>query len=97
MLDVHGVCGPEREIAVRAIATTCDVGSWPIATCGPETAVDRFRRIADRRRFDEFIQMEPPTFPYSGYPSRELPRGGIERGFREVAGERRAPQVRPAG
>jgi hypothetical protein len=69
----------------------------PIATCGPETVVGRFQSIADRRRFDEFVEMEPPTFPYNGYPYRELLRNAIERGFRKVTGTRAAPQVRPAG
>ncbi len=46
---------------------------------------------------DRLVQMAAPAAPYSGYPYRELLRSGIERGFREAAGTRTAPRVRPAG
>jgi len=46
---------------------------------------------------DRLVHMNAPTAGYGGYPYRELLRNAIERGFREAAGARTAPQVRPAG
>jgi hypothetical protein len=42
------------------------------------------------------VHISAPTAPYTGYPYRELLRSGIERGFREIAAGRTAPQTRPA-
>jgi glycosyltransferase involved in cell wall biosynthesis len=46
---------------------------------------------------DRLVHMPAPISPYNGYPYRELLRSGIERGFREIAAGRTAPQIRPAG
>jgi hypothetical protein len=46
---------------------------------------------------DWCVQVPAPNPHYNGYPYRELLRTAIQRGFREVAGIRSAPQVRPCG
>jgi hypothetical protein len=63
-----------------------------------DDAVHLYKNAAEfMATLERLVRMQAPPAGYDGYPYRELLRNAVQRGFREVGGARRAPQVREAG